>query len=113
MKRRAFVAGMATVMAAPRCGYGQSMPRVGLISSVAPLAELKRNLYFGVFTERLEELGWREGTNVVVERRTTEGRSERLMQSSPNSSISGWMCWSWYHRRAQLRPANGRGTRQS
>jgi|SRR5688572_23622249 len=78
MKRRAFVAGMATVMAAPRCGYGQSMPRVGLISSVAPLAELKRNLYFGVFTERLEELGWREGTNVVVERRTTEGRSERF-----------------------------------
>jgi putative tryptophan/tyrosine transport system substrate-binding protein len=36
--------------------------------------------YFNVFLQRLRELGWIDGRNVVVERRQAEGRSERYSE---------------------------------
>jgi Fe2+ transport system protein FeoA len=32
----------------------------------------------GAFVQRLRELGWNEGRNIVIERRTSEGKTDRF-----------------------------------
>jgi putative ABC transport system substrate-binding protein len=78
MQRRAFVAGMATVMAAPRSAPAQQagrMPRLGILlsgsASTAPsLPEVD------VFMSQLAAFGWVDGQNLVVERRWGEGHEQ-------------------------------------
>ena len=77
MQRRTFVAGMAAVMAS-RIAAVQSPRRIGVVSGAVALPDLDRSPYFRVFTDRLHELGWRESGDVTIERRSTEGRSERF-----------------------------------
>ena len=76
MKRRAFVAGMAAVMAAPLAADAQpadKLYRIGYLTSNPPET-------FGVhvFRQALRESGWMEGRNIIVEYRSADGKLDRL-----------------------------------
>jgi putative ABC transport system substrate-binding protein len=83
MDRRAFLAGTgAALLAAPRASEAQQQAgkvyRVGVIASTTSVAELAQHSGVGAFVQRLRELGWNEGRNIVIERRTSEGKPERF-----------------------------------
>jgi putative ABC transport system substrate-binding protein len=74
-------------LAAPRWSRAQSArktaPRIGFVFSNTPQADLEgprpASPYLRAFLEQLRELGWVEGQNITVERRTAEGRLERYV----------------------------------
>jgi hypothetical protein len=75
--RRAFLRTLAGVLAMPRVTLAQESGRtyrLGWLSSAAPRTES----YNVAFAQRLRELGFVEGRNLVIEFRNAEGRSERL-----------------------------------
>jgi putative ABC transport system substrate-binding protein len=71
MDRRAFLAGAAALLAAPRAAWGQQAKthRIGMLTARSTEEPLQ---------QRLRELGYVEGQNVGFELRYTEGRPERL-----------------------------------
>jgi putative ABC transport system substrate-binding protein len=75
MKRRDFIGliGSASV-AWPLAARAQQLPVIGLLG--ANSASTQRQLT-EAFVQRLRELGWIEGSTVVIEFRWAEGRSER------------------------------------
>jgi putative ABC transport system substrate-binding protein len=52
------------------------VPRIGWLSSGAPLSEEQRQQ--SPFFQGLRELGWVEGKNIAIEQRSAEGKNERL-----------------------------------
>jgi putative ABC transport system substrate-binding protein len=54
----------------------QPVKRIGLLMNTSPPFEAA--LQDSPFQQKLRELGWQEGHNIVFERRYTEGQSERL-----------------------------------
>jgi putative ABC transport system substrate-binding protein len=60
----------------------QELPRVALMANSTPLSEMNGpapiNPNAQAFVRGLRELGWIEGRNIVIERRSAEGRPERL-----------------------------------
>src|SRR5262249_59240650 len=54
------------------------MPRVGVIASTTAVAELAQHSGVGAFVQKLRELGWNEGRNIMIERRTSAGKAERF-----------------------------------
>jgi putative ABC transport system substrate-binding protein len=85
MRRRAFLYGSVTMLAAPRAGGAQQaerVRRVAYVSTAVPLSELtgpeSANLSLREFLKALRVLGWIEGKNLVLERRSAEGRFERF-----------------------------------
>jgi putative ABC transport system substrate-binding protein len=82
MDRRAFLAGTgAVLLAVPRASEAQQADkvyRVGVIASTTSVAELAQHPGVGAFVQRLRELGWQEGRNIVIERRTSEGKPGRF-----------------------------------
>src|SRR5262249_61671439 len=87
--RRAFVAMLAAgPLAAPRRSRAQSArrtsPRIGFIFSNTPRTELEgprpASPYLRAFLEQLRELGWVDGQNITVERRTADGQLERYVE---------------------------------
>jgi ABC-type uncharacterized transport system substrate-binding protein len=82
MKRRAFLGAVGLVTTARASfAWAQSAARVyriGYLGS-APVASLTASpdALLGAFLGRLQELGYAEGRNLVVEGRTAEGRNER------------------------------------
>src|ERR1043166_9039342 len=73
--RRAFLAGIASLVATPRTGETQQagkVYRIGVLSN-SPVRQLAE-----VFYQMLGERGWVEGQNIVVERRYAEGRFDRF-----------------------------------
>src|SRR5215831_20257915 len=72
------------LLGAPRLARAQSArktsPRIGFIFSNTPPAELDgprpASPYLRAFLDQLRELGWVDGQNITVERRTAGGRSE-------------------------------------
>jgi putative ABC transport system substrate-binding protein len=74
MKRREFIAlGCAVVAALPVRANAQQRFKIGLLEAGGD------NLFFTEpFLSKLEELGYVEGKNLVVERRPAEGNTERL-----------------------------------
>ena len=83
LDRRAFLAGMASVVAVPLVAEAQlpgktartSIPRVGVLS---PLTSTQALLDLSAFREGMRDLGYVDGQNIVIEPRWTEGRPERL-----------------------------------
>ncbi|HEV2054551.1 MAG TPA: ABC transporter substrate-binding protein [Methylomirabilota bacterium] len=78
MNRRAFLSGLGALATAPSFAWAQPASRVyriGYLGSEPVLAPT--NPVQEVFWARLRELGYAEGRNLVVERRSTEGRNER------------------------------------
>ena len=86
MRRRPLIAGVAcsclfaggAAIARPP----QRVYRVGLVSAATPLTEtvgpMPVNLSARAFVQGLRELGYVEGQNLVLERRSAEGRFERF-----------------------------------
>ena len=81
MDRRISLTTVAGLLAAPLAAEAQQagkVYRVGVIASTTSVAELARHSGVGAFVQRLRELGWHEGRNIVIERRTSEGKAERF-----------------------------------
>jgi putative ABC transport system substrate-binding protein len=78
--RRQFLGGSVALLAAPSAAEAQQavkVYRIGVLSNAAPTTPgVSRN--WGAFRERLGELGWIEGKNIVIEYRWAEGRIERF-----------------------------------
>jgi putative tryptophan/tyrosine transport system substrate-binding protein len=78
VKRRAFLGGLGALSAAPSCAWAQPASRVyriGILGSGPVPAQA--DPVIEVFWGRLRELGYVEDRNLVVERRSSEGRNER------------------------------------
>jgi len=79
--RRTFLAGTGAVfLAAPRASEAQEPAKVfrlGLLGTVPPTDPGTLRIWDG-FLEGLRQLGYVEGQNLVIERRFSEGRYERL-----------------------------------
>jgi putative ABC transport system substrate-binding protein len=75
MKRRAFVTGLAAVLAAPRCVEAQPAAK---ISRIGYLATHLNPHFQGAFRQGLRDLGYVEGRNLVIEDRNAEGKTGRL-----------------------------------
>jgi putative tryptophan/tyrosine transport system substrate-binding protein len=74
-KRREFIAllgGMAVVW--PLTARAQQPFRIGLLNTGAA------TVFVPPFTKKLEELGYLEGKNIIIERKFAEGNAERLKE---------------------------------
>ncbi len=86
ISRRAFIGSVATgLLTAPAAAQAQQagkVYRVGLISSATPLSESAgpepANPAARAFLQGLRALGYVEGQNLILERRSAEGRPERF-----------------------------------
>ena len=75
MNRRAFLYGAAATLVGPLAAGGQQVGRVyriGWINTASP------GWHDDAFRERLRELGYVEGRNIVTEWRWVEGRFDQL-----------------------------------
>jgi len=70
-------AAMAALPFAARAQQSATLPKVGLLGSTAPAIESRR---VSGFVQRLSELGWIEGKNIIIEYRWAEGRNERFTE---------------------------------
>src|SRR5690348_11533247 len=78
LDRRAFLAGIAGVLAAPLALDAQrtvTAPKIGWLS---PGVRSNRSDLEEAFAKGLRDLGYVGGQNIVIERRDAEGRLERL-----------------------------------
>jgi putative ABC transport system substrate-binding protein len=79
-RRRFLLTSLAGVFAAPLAAEAQQarkVARVGFLTSNGPTSTTTRN-NLRAFTDRLRELGWTEGVNLVLESRYADWRYERL-----------------------------------
>jgi len=80
MERRRFIEVIAGgLLAAPLAAEAQpgKVFRIGILGT-APLTDPGTAHLWGVFFQRLRELGYVEGQNLAIERRFSEGKAERL-----------------------------------
>jgi hypothetical protein len=85
MNRRTFLAGGVSIVAVPLVAEAQpaeKMPRIALVYSTSPVTMMlgsePSHPHMRAFLQRLRELGYVEGQNIVIERRSAEGRFERF-----------------------------------
>jgi putative ABC transport system substrate-binding protein len=86
IERRTFLVSTgAVLLAAPIMSEAQQMgkaPRIALVFANAPEASLTgpnpANAYAQSFLDGMRVLGWVDGQNVTIERRSVEGQPERL-----------------------------------
>ena len=80
MKRRDFLTLLASTMTscvwslAARAQQPAKLPTIGFLGGNTPEVQIQ---WTGAFVQRLRELGWIEGRNVVIEYRWAEGRFDR------------------------------------
>ena len=73
MRRREFIGLLGGGAAAwPLAAQAQQTFRIGLLNSGADI------FFVGPFVGKLEELGYREGGNILIDRKFAEGNAERL-----------------------------------
>jgi ABC-type uncharacterized transport system substrate-binding protein len=81
MDRRSFIgtAAVGALMLSSRANAQRSekLPRVALVFNNVPAAETDHRIA-RAFVDGLRDLGWVEGRNIVIERRSAEGRYERF-----------------------------------
>jgi putative ABC transport system substrate-binding protein len=82
MNRRRFIAAAAGAVAAPRTAGAQQpgkVYRLAMLGAVGPVSEMtaNRSAKWKVFFEDLQRLGYVEGRNLAVERRSAEGVTAR------------------------------------
>ena len=90
MRRREFVAGLGTAAIWPLAARAQQpakMKRIAIVSPATKIGDMGVNGYriYRMFFEELSRLGYDEGRNLVVERYSGEGRTERYARPSPRS----------------------------
>jgi putative ABC transport system substrate-binding protein len=84
--RRTFLAGTgAVLLAAPLPGEAQpagKVPRIALLFANTPTAEIigpqSTSPYVIAFLKGMRDLGWVDGQNIIIERRSAEGQPDRF-----------------------------------
>ena len=78
MKRREFIAGLGSAVAWPLAAFaqrGQRQRRLGMLLDLRqPALDVFR---WEIVAKRLEELGWIEGRNLIIDRRFAGGDLEQ------------------------------------
>ena len=77
LRRRAFLGSLTAALASPRLARAQSSERSYRLCWLSTAA-LRNEAYNVAFVQRLAELGFVEGRNLVIDLRTAEGRVERF-----------------------------------
>ena len=81
MRRREFITLLGGAVAAwplaARAQKAGKVPTIGFLGAATPATA---SAWTAAFTQRLGELGWVEGSNVAIEYRWAEGRSERFAE---------------------------------
>src|SRR5262249_25012778 len=79
VKRREFVTLLAGAAAWPLAARAQQarVPTIGWLGGATPATQ---NQWAVAFTQRLRQLGWSEGTSIMIEYRWAEGRPERFSE---------------------------------
>src|SRR5438093_13789432 len=80
IRRRAFVAGSLAASAAPLATGAQPAGKVYRVGFLNPGSEASARTRTDAFRERLRELGYVEGQNLVIEWRWAEGKYDQLPQ---------------------------------
>src|ERR1700752_395247 len=77
MRRREFIALVSGAIACPMVVRAQQakVPRIGYLGVTSPS---DRPRLLDAFRQRLRELGWVEGENIVIDYRFAEGRADWL-----------------------------------
>ena len=78
MDRRAFLAGTAAVLAVPLAAAVQQAGQLYRIGVLDVLGAASNEANLGAFRQGLQELGYVEGQNYVIEYRSADGRAERF-----------------------------------
>jgi ABC-type uncharacterized transport system substrate-binding protein len=85
MNRRTFVTGLGALLAAPRAAEAQQpgkVYRVGVLSSASPISDMigpdPASRSIRALLQRLRELGYVYGQNLITEPRSAEGAIDRL-----------------------------------
>jgi putative ABC transport system substrate-binding protein len=78
MKRREFIALIGGAAASPLAAHAQQRTKVYRIGFFSAGAEVRPSKNWSIFVDRLRELGWIEGKNIVFEPRYAENRLNRL-----------------------------------
>jgi putative ABC transport system substrate-binding protein len=88
MRRREFLSLLSSTVACwPLSAYAQRRFKIGLLETGGD------NSFFTVpFTRKLEELGYVEGKNLVIERRPAEGNAERLKEFAADLAATAGRC---------------------
>jgi putative ABC transport system substrate-binding protein len=87
MDRRAFLAGAAVLLAAPRVAQAQQPGKgygLGILSPAAPPAPSDRAVAALLVPAALRDMGYIEGQNLVVERRYADNQLDRLSGQARN-----------------------------
>jgi putative ABC transport system substrate-binding protein len=84
MNRRAVILGLPLIATIPRVQAQQQarVHRIAIVSPSAPVGDMTEtgNRRYGAFFQRLRQLGYLEGQNLVVERYSGEGRTEQFAE---------------------------------
>ena len=80
MRQRDFIALLGGGAAWPLSARAQQSTRVATIGFLDATSRSTQGQIASEFVQRLRELGWRDGQNLVVEVRRAEGRPERYAQ---------------------------------
>jgi putative ABC transport system substrate-binding protein len=77
----AFTPGLVTVPLAAHAQTARKLPRIGFVLNAPPVSDMvgqePRSLSTKAFLGGLRELGWVEGQNIEIERRSIVGQSDR------------------------------------
>ena len=84
MNRRTFITLVGGAAAWPLAARAQQAPRlvIGLLGSGTAAAQSE---WTAALLQRLRELGWSEGRNLIIEYRWGEGRTERFAELQASS----------------------------
>jgi putative tryptophan/tyrosine transport system substrate-binding protein len=78
MRRRGFIALVSGAIACPMVVRAQQQAKVPRIGYLGVTSSSDRPRLLDAFRQRLRELGWVEGQNIVIDYRFAEGRLDRL-----------------------------------
>jgi putative ABC transport system substrate-binding protein len=89
MGRRAFMAGVAGLLAAPRAAETQPAAKVWRIGYLTMPSRETAHGVADTFQRALSDLGWIEGQNVVLDYRFADSNMARCRISRPRWCVSG------------------------
>jgi len=83
MRRREFIAGLGAAGLWPFATHAQQAPKIKRVAMIIPAvnpAELRigGDPYYSIIFEEMKRLGYLEGVNLMVDRRSAEGRFDRF-----------------------------------
>ena len=82
MRRREFISFVGGAVAWPHAGHAQQTGRVPLVALLSGFLDVEFAPLASAFRLKLQQLGWAEGRDVVVETRTTSGDFKQLAQEA-------------------------------